>query len=85
MIISATSFKYPFSNTLLIGCELYPIYNFFYSIKWKDGLELMGPKMGVIDAWMEGKILNINSTYFEDLSGKKITIKYTTKKLPQSS
>lgn len=34
--------------------------------------------MTVIDGWMEGKWLNINSSYFEDLTGKTLTIKYQT-------
>lgn len=39
---------------------------------------LIGPKMEVLDSWMEGEWLNINTTYFEDLTGKTLTIKYST-------
>lgn len=39
---------------------------------------LVGPKMEVIDSWMEGEWLHINTTYFEDLSGKTLTIKYSS-------
>lgn len=32
--------------------------------------------MTVVDGWMEGQWLNVNSSYFEDLTGKTLTIKY---------
>jgi len=32
--------------------------------------------MTVIDGWMEGEWLNVNTSYFEDLTGKTLTIKY---------
>ena len=34
--------------------------------------------MEVFDSWMEGEWLSINTTYFEDLTGKTLTIKYST-------
>jgi cysteine-rich repeat protein len=77
-IVKAKAYKYPFSNNLLIQCKLDPIKNFFYTIDWKAGIMLIGPKMEVLDSWMEGEWLNINTTYFEDLSGKTLTIKYST-------
>ena len=88
-IVKAKAYKYPFSNNLLIQCKLDPIKNFFYSIDWKAGIMLIGPQMEVLDSWMEGEWLNINTTYFEDLSGKTLTIKYSTSlaknKTPRSS
>lgn len=63
-IIDTQSYKNPFGNYLLIKCLLSPIEKFFYTLKWKDGLEIHGPNMTVIEGWMEGKWLNINSSYF---------------------
>ncbi len=39
---------------------------------------LMGPKMTVNDAWMQSKWLYINTSYYEDLAGKTLTIKYSS-------
>ena len=75
-IVQAKAFKYPFSNHILIQCQLEPIKMFFYTLDWKSGIILTGPKMEVLDSWMEGDWLNINTTYFEHLSGKSLTIKY---------
>lgn len=77
-IVSAVSYKNPYGNHLLIKCELFPIKDFFYNLKWKEGLILIGPNMTVNNAWMESKWLAINTTYFEDLSGKTLTIKYSS-------
>ena len=40
--------------------------------------------MGVEDAYMEGSILKINITYYEDLTGKSMTIKYSSKQATSS-
>ena len=42
-IVSASAYKNPFGNSILIQCELDPIKQFFYSINWKDGLVIVGP------------------------------------------
>lgn len=77
-ITEAKAFKYPFSNHLLVQCKLDPIKRFFYSLDWKSGVILNGPKIQLVDSWMEGEWLNINTTYFEDLTGKTLTIKYSS-------
>ena len=51
-IVSAVSYKNPYGNHLLIKCELYPIKEFFYNLKWKEGLVLIGPNITVNDASM---------------------------------
>lgn len=39
---------------------------------------LIGPNISVVDAWMETKWLCINTTYYEDLVGKTLTVKYSS-------
>jgi hypothetical protein len=44
-IVKAKAYKNPFGNNLLIQCKLDPIKKFFYTLDWKAGLMLVGPKM----------------------------------------
>lgn len=84
-ITDARAYKSPFKNSLTIQCQLEPIKPFFYTLDWKAGLMLIGPKMKVVEAWMEEKWLTINADYFEDLTGKNLTIKYSSSLAPKAT